>query len=625
MRHGKIMVCLFTAAFLAVAVFWGVKASQWDGTVSLSVVVSSGAETEEISCWRNEDGEYYVFLPSYADLTQIQIRTNTRCEVSLDGRLLADGISCGNIQLDIPYDLTYTYRGSTYHFSLTFVHSANVPAMYIDVVSGSMDYIHEKRGNEEPGTLRLYTADGELDHRGNLEFIKGRGNTTWYYADKKPYNLRLSVQADLLGMGQAENWVLLANAYDDESQLKNKIVYDFARNLGLAYTPECQWVDLYLNGEYAGLYLLCEKNEVHPERVAIGENGSFLVSKEWEQQLIEKNLPYISTASHAALRIHYSALDVNTLTRMWQSAENAILAEDGIDPVTGKHWQELIDLDSWAKKYLLEEVFGNIDAGFASQFFYYDGSGEDGKIFAGPIWDYDDIMGTPTWSLVHRPYAIPGENTLWFYTLYQKEAFHERVVQLYQTDFLPLLTDLLEEGIYRYAGKIDLAAKMNQKRWDTGDLAAAAEYTQAYMTERIGFFNSLWIDNEPYCLVMVTTTEGVHSYCYAVPPGRYLPDLSLGLQDMEVIGWYTMDTDEPFDITQPIYEDVEIYLKYAGAVEDTEETEPSFVDFMLILIFILLFVSVGAVGWKREKQMSRGNAKRNGTQKNERTNCKIPS
>ena len=33
-----------------------------------------------------------------------------------------------------------------------------------------------------------------------------------------------------------------------------------------------------------------------------------------------------------------------------------------IDPETGKSWQELIDIDSWARKYLIDEVFGNLDA-----------------------------------------------------------------------------------------------------------------------------------------------------------------------------------------------------------------------------------------------------------------------
>lgn len=157
-------------------------------------------------------------------------------------------------------------------------------------------------------------------------------------------------------MGKAKKWILLANAYDS-SHLRNKIVLDASAAVGPPYTPECRWVDLYLNGEYAGLYLLTERNEVDSQRVDIAGNGSFLVSKDWETRFISRKRTYFTTDSHAALRILYSDISTEELKSTWQSAENAILAEDGIDPVTGKSWQELIDMDSWVRRFLIEEVF----------------------------------------------------------------------------------------------------------------------------------------------------------------------------------------------------------------------------------------------------------------------------
>ena len=69
-------------------------------------------------------------------------------------------------------------------------------------------------------------------------------------------------------MGAAKKWILLANAFD-ASNINNKMAYDFAAKAGCAYTPECRWVDLYLNGAYTGLYLLSERNEVDSQRVDI--------------------------------------------------------------------------------------------------------------------------------------------------------------------------------------------------------------------------------------------------------------------------------------------------------------------------------------------------------------------
>ena len=115
-----------------------------------------------------------------------------------------------------------------------------------------------------------------------MEAIRGRGNATWLW-EKKPYSLTLSKSADLLGMGAAKEWILLTNA-PDPTHLRNKIAYDLAAEVGLLYSPESNWVDLYLNGEYTGLYLLTERNEIHPQRIPAG-NGTFLVSMELESRL----------------------------------------------------------------------------------------------------------------------------------------------------------------------------------------------------------------------------------------------------------------------------------------------------------------------------------------------------
>ena len=261
--------------------------------------------------------------------------------------------------------------------------------MYIDTGSGSMDYIHAVKGNEEPGTIRLYDADGNMTLTEVVDSIKGRGNATWLRS-KKPYSITLSSQAGPLGMEEATRWILLANAYD-YSHLRNKLAYQFAREAGLSFSPDCQWTDLYLNGEYVGLYLLCERNEVHPSRVDIPRNNSFLVSIELHDRLESQNYAFAQTQSGTSFRIHHAGMEIAQIQQLLQSVENALFAEDGIDPVTGKSWNQLIDVDSWARKYLVEEIFANYDAGSVSQYFYYTG---DGKLYAGPVWDFDNTLAS---------------------------------------------------------------------------------------------------------------------------------------------------------------------------------------------------------------------------------------
>lgn len=581
MRHGKILIGLLTAVLAAAAVLlWRLEPALQVQTapevnIPLSASVTTDGRTEEISLWQNAEGNFCLFLPGYAEPEQTVFRVKSGAEVSLDQKPLEDGSSCGSFQTDTPYVLRYSGKDGSGQATLTIVRSGNVPTMHIEVQSGNMDYIHAVKGNEESGRIRIYRTDGSAAYSGNLKTISGRGNFTWTQ-DKKPYSLELTAEADLLGMGQAKEWILFSNPADP-SHLRNKLVFDYAQAAGLSYSPDSQWVDLYLNGEYAGLYLLSERNEIHPQRVDLEENNSFLVSMELDWRLEDQGYPFIRTNNGTALRIHHSSVTEGDLLARWISAENAILADDGIDSVTGKAWTELIDVDSWVKKYLIEEIFGSVDACALSQYFY--GDGEDGKIYAGPVWDYDMAMGnSEAWQL-SQPEAFFGNRAIlrawqtepWFAALYEKTEFYSQVTEQYKTVFQPLLAEFLNEKLAAYASQIQPAAFMNQHRWPGQDASAETESIRDYMTRRMEFLSKVWLEGERYCTLLVDTNDGSNTACYAVRPGEYAPELVSYEYIPDAVGWYHRDTEQPFDITQPIYEDTDIYLKYTDEAEEEKQ------------------------------------------------------
>lgn len=570
MSKRKINIYLVTVALLLPVILLCIGQME-GGTLPFCVNMESEGNLETINLWEGKDGINYVFLPSCAETAQTSFHLNTSNPVYLDGQLLSEGMPCDGFATEKTYTIHYRSWGTEKEKQVVFLRSANVPAIFLDTQSGSMDYIHEKKGNKESGMLRVYTETGVLDYTGSLESIKGRGNATWTSREKKPYSLTLTENADLLGMGNAQKWILLANAVDS-SNLRNKIVYDFAKEIGLAYSPDSQWVDVYLNNEYAGLYLLCERNEIHPERIAISENDGFVVSLELEERLVTQNYTYITTDARQALRIH-NPLDVSEefleeLEIQWQAVENALLADDGIDPITGKSWEEQIDLDSWTRKYLIEEIFGSIDACMVSQYFYKDGTGEKNVIFAGPVWDFDNSMGNAScWELTAaksflatHPHDREGLLAPWFYCLYQKDLFYNKVVELYESDFLPALDNLMRYGITNYIEQIQDAAIMNEVRWfenSTGFFEEVA-YISSYMSTRIDFFTKIWCEDMEYYLVKADYS---HDCWYAVFSGECPTEL-YELKDNEYAiftGWYYSDTNEPFDRSKPITEDVEIY------------------------------------------------------------------
>ena len=165
-----------------------------------------------------------------------------------------------------------------------FLYTENVPSMYIDTVSGSMEAVDgdKKHLMEEEASYRIFQTDGAQDAsgkcvvrgRGNRAqdasgkcVVRGRGNSTWSQA-KKPYNLKLENENSLLGMDGCTKLALVSN-YWDSSQTRQYYAFEMADRLGLAYTPQSRFVNVYLNGRYHSLCLLTQRINVNGGSVHI--------------------------------------------------------------------------------------------------------------------------------------------------------------------------------------------------------------------------------------------------------------------------------------------------------------------------------------------------------------------
>ena len=157
-----------------------------------------------------------------------------------------------------------------------------IPVVYIDVDGGEWpddgDYLG--RGQTE-GLVRpeydghcYITGDPSLKDYKKCQYdgalkLHVRGNST-AYERKKPYKLKLDKKTDVFGLGngtKSKHWVLLAN-YNDDSQMRNKLFYDFSEKLGLV-AMKSTWVDVVMNGEYIGIYQFCQQIRVAKERVNV--------------------------------------------------------------------------------------------------------------------------------------------------------------------------------------------------------------------------------------------------------------------------------------------------------------------------------------------------------------------
>lgn len=571
-------------------------------------------DTESVSCWRDLDGKYYVFLPSYANLERVKVELPDDIDACIGEQSLQDGMYCDIFELDREYSYTFSGLGVSQRSTIRFLKSEGVSSMFIDTQSGSLEYIHADKENREEAVLRVFSDTGALSHEVSCDSFGGRGNSTWEEYEKKPYNLMLSEPVDLLGLGSAQRWVLLANASDD-SHMRNKIVYDFAQSFGLRYSPEAEWLDLYINGEYVGLYLLCERNEVHDQRVAVGREDSFLVSMEQESRMSKQNIPYVTTESLQSFRIHYPTQDTDTaalrIQQTLQTVENAILSLSSSNDSTAAELEHLIDLDSWARKYLIEEVFGNMDASYISQYYYLDGSIQEPKLFAGPVWDYDLSMGNRMqWQLTSTQILLAdrlevkaGVETPWFHALSSNEAFRNYADAVFSREMIPLLNYFLDSRISEYAGEIFMAARMNQIRWADiyGDFESEVSYIRQYMTDRVNFLNKIWLEGEPYHLIRAEDSFNTNYGYFAVLTGQgggVLPVL-YNTPYEAFRGWYYTEFNEPFDIQKPVFENMEVYATWE---KNSGQASSILLELLPIGVIALLFFVFFSVDFIRSKK-----------------------
>lgn len=225
--------------------------------------------------------------------------------------------------------------------------------------------------------------------------IKIRGNST-AAANKKPYNIKFSDKVDLYGFGEAKKWSFLADAYEP-TMLRNRLFLGFAKEMDLEYTSNCEYCELWLDGKYNGIYLLTESVETGKNRVNIDtDNGDFLI--EYESSRAEEGVTYIST--NHGWRFAMSdpeEPDEETLDYLTKTINNldSTVYSDNYDDV-----KEIIDIDSFAKFYVLNEFAKTADFGYSSVNFYY----KDGKFFAGPAWDFDQSSGNR--NISHTDYWV---------------------------------------------------------------------------------------------------------------------------------------------------------------------------------------------------------------------------
>jgi hypothetical protein len=355
-----------------------------------------------------------TFTPRYAGTT---IKVGDTLQVS--GTTINDFSKIVTYSLSSPRGATKTYRVIIRVFT-------GLPIIYLTTtapVISKSDYVSGSA-----------VIDANLDFQQDVTSIpltiKGHGNSTWTNYPKKPYKMKFNSKTAMLGIPQAKDWILLAN-YDDKTLMRNQFALNLGTKIGADFTSPTRFVEVVMNGEYLGNYLLTCEVEVDPNRVNISElnksstpagqiSGGYLL--ELHEQVDDpvsfttsKGLPFTIDDPD-----DFTTPQLTYIHNYIQTVEDAIFSTNATSS-----YDQYINSDSFINYYIVEEVMKNNDAIDWGSIYYY--KDVNGKLGMGPIWDFDIGAGNVNYSDAANPTGWWVQNSVWFHQLFQDPAFRQKV------------------------------------------------------------------------------------------------------------------------------------------------------------------------------------------------------
>ncbi|MCR4708434.1 MAG: CotH kinase family protein, partial [Clostridiales bacterium] len=502
----------------------------------------------EVSSLKVASGSWYLFLPAYMKGQSLSLS----CGDKLTLRVNEKSFHSGDEVSLTPGDEVYALQGN--YYNQINVMASTLPALHLTTTDRDFTLVQQDKDNKVPAKLTAVTPEGMTLFDADLKNLKGHGNATFAFK-KKSYQIQFKKKTDILGLPAQKKFILLANQHEN-SLLRNRITFDLARAAGLRYTPECKSVDLYVNGEYLGSYLLCNKvtvssgsvnitdadsliEEANPElaergvipeaygarRAKAGNykgvnwpaepedvTGGFLLQLDYDKRYVDDESGVVTKRGQTIVvksPEYMTKAQGEYLNALLNTFERAIFAQDGVDPNTGRRYTDIADLDSLVRKYMIEEICKNYDGNNSSQFYYKDSDLVDPLLYAGPVWDYDSAWGNYAGEGrldIAAPQDLRAGGSMtqhaWWPAMVRKADFREAVSQNWRAVYRPMLLVLTGDlapwdgcgvrPLSELGEELSASAAMNFKRWNIFNAVNRAVKTGATYEENIAFL-TYWI------------------------------------------------------------------------------------------------------------------------------------
>ena len=304
--------------------------------------------------------------------------------------------------------------------------------------------------------------------------IRGRGNTAWR-VDKKSYKLKFNSKICLTNEEEcatkAKDWTLIA-CHFDRALVRNHIGYRMARAVsGIEWTPYSEMVELYLNGEYRGIYMLAEQVEAKKGRVPVDDGekeeiGFLLELDFWSGG--EYYVDYFkSMGSKYTIKTDFLNTDQVVAMKCHLETVYNVICEGDREKI-----ESCVDIASALDMYLLNEVYRETDVGTGSVYMYF--KEPNGKLYFGPVWDLDGAFGnnaqqTSTTGMFagHKISAsgnYSGDSNKWYAALMANDWFRQLAKERW-AEIRDTLLDVLTEELKPIYYNMDTFEK-NFELWD---------------------------------------------------------------------------------------------------------------------------------------------------------------
>lgn len=377
-------------------------------------------------------------------------------EVTVDDVPQTSGVTAHDFYRDVIYTVANDEGARAYTVHVEAPQTTGLPIIRVDTrdgqaITSKQDYLDANVRIVDPDHPENNVEDLDYEDR-----IRGRGNSTWNYP-KKPYRLKLDKKTSLFGLTAAKSWVLLAN-YQDPTLMLNAVTFEMGQRFGLPFTGHAEHVELFLNGEYQGNYVLTEQVQVGKGRVDVDEDDGFLV----ELDVYYDEDPKFTT-QHYHLPVMIKSpedLDDEHGYDFVKDALNGLEAAmvDASFPNSG--YRDLVQMTTLADFLLINELVRNTELVWPKSTYLYRDA--EGGIGFGPLWDFDWAFG---YSGHGHQYFDTAEGALQLHGFFQRFFDDPQFVATYKARWAELRDQIVSMPDYIDALAARLQRSQAQNFW----------------------------------------------------------------------------------------------------------------------------------------------------------------